>query len=183
LSEALTVVPRAAVAPGPEIPTQSAQVIQPRIIPNVLPAQNDLSVPQGAPQKALPLPQDSRISPLVFLFVLGGVGWISWRIASYIRRRRRYTEEVAHREAEVAHRRQNLIERFGERVALQIIAGLLWEEMTAEQLIESWGRPVEVDRQVTRAKIRETWKYNKTGKNRFKNRIKLENGVVVEWTE
>jgi uncharacterized membrane protein len=57
----------------------------------------------------------------------------------------------------------------------------VWQGMTNEQLIDALGNPVEVNQEVIRNKTKETWKYNQTGKNRFSNRIYLENEVVSGW--
>jgi len=45
------------------------------------------------------------------------------------------------------------------------------------------GRPVEIDHMVYKFKTKQTWKYNRTGKNRFKVRIFLEDGTVVGWKD
>jgi hypothetical protein len=53
--------------------------------------------------------------------------------------------------------------------------------MTDEQLIESWGIPDDKDTEIKRAMRKETWKYGQIGKNRFSDRIFLENGIVIGW--
>ena len=80
-----------------------------------------------------------------------------------------------------ARRRRMLIAKYGDADAERILAGHVWQGMTEEQLIDSWGRPVEIGSEVTRAKTKEIWKYSQTGKNRFKERVTLENGVVSGW--
>ncbi|MDO8941393.1 MAG: hypothetical protein Q7U98_19730 [Methylicorpusculum sp.] len=62
-----------------------------------------------------------------------------------------------------------------------IINKIIWQNQTSEQLIDSLGQPADVDRKVMKTKIREVWKYFKTGKRRYALRITLENGVVVGW--
>jgi len=66
-------------------------------------------------------------------------------------------------------------------VAEGILAGKVWQGMSNEQLLESWGNPADIDREVRRTKTKETWKYNQTGKNRFANRVFLENDIVIGW--
>lgn len=100
---------------------------------------------------------------LVVAFVLGG--FIVLKISSAVRRKKR------------------LVEKYGEEVAAMIIARKVWQGMTKEQLTESWGNPVDVGREIIRTKVKETWKYNQTGKNRFSDRIYLENGTVIGWKE
>lgn len=78
-------------------------------------------------------------------------------------------------------RRQRLIKRYGVEIADMIIAGKVWQGMTDEQLTESWGSPIDIGREVIRTKTKETWKYNQTGRNRFSNRIYLEDGIVIGW--
>jgi hypothetical protein len=53
--------------------------------------------------------------------------------------------------------------------------------MTVEQLVKSWGSPVDIDCEIVKTRKKETWKYGQTGKNRFANRIYLENGIVIGW--
>lgn len=57
----------------------------------------------------------------------------------------------------------------------------VWEGQTAEQLVDSLGRPVEVDEKVLKTKTKEIWKYNQTGKGRFALRVTLENNEVTGW--
>jgi uncharacterized protein YecT (DUF1311 family) len=78
-------------------------------------------------------------------------------------------------------RRRRLSSKYGEEIANMIMARQVWQGMTEEQLTESWGNPTDVGREVIRAKTRETWKYGQTGKNRFSNRVYLENGIVIGW--
>jgi uncharacterized protein len=80
-------------------------------------------------------------------------------------------------------RRQRLVAKYGEQVAEMIIARQFWKGMTEEQLVEALGNPVERDYEVLKTKTKETWKYGQTGKNRFNNRIHLENGVVTGWKQ
>jgi uncharacterized protein len=80
-------------------------------------------------------------------------------------------------------RRRRLVAKYGEKEAALIIAGKVWQGMREEQLTESWGPPVGKSREVIRAKIKETWKYGQTGRNRFTNRIYLEDGLVIGWLE
>lgn len=80
-------------------------------------------------------------------------------------------------------RRQRLVAKYGEQIADMIIARQVWQGMSEEQLAESWGAPVDRDYEVKKAKTKETWKYGQTGKNRFSNRVYLEDGIVVGWKQ
>ena len=80
-----------------------------------------------------------------------------------------------------ARRKRLLIAKYGEATAARILARHIWQGMTEEQLIDSWGRPVEVGSEVMRTKTKEIWKYGQTGKNRFRERVTVENGIVSGW--
>lgn len=80
-------------------------------------------------------------------------------------------------------RRQRLVANYGEEIAERILAKQVWQGMTNEQLIESWGSPADRDYEVKKTNTKETWKYGQTGKNRFSNRVYLENGIVVGWKQ
>ena len=80
-------------------------------------------------------------------------------------------------------RRRYLIKKYGRDFGLRILAGTVWQGMTNEQLADCRGNPADIGREVYKTTTKETWKYNQTGKGRFKDRIFLENGVVVGWKE
>jgi hypothetical protein len=80
-------------------------------------------------------------------------------------------------------RRKMLIEKYGEETGLRIFEKRIWQGMTKEQLLDSWGRPADLDCTVYKTKTKETWKYNQIGKNRFNNRVYVENGAVVGWKQ
>jgi hypothetical protein len=63
------------------------------------------------------------------------------------------------------------------------LAHSIWQGMTDEQLLESWGGPADKDYEIKKATTKETWKYGQTGRNRFSNRVFLENGVVIGWKQ
>lgn len=79
-------------------------------------------------------------------------------------------------------RRAALMKKYGDKALVdQLMRRMIWEGQTSEQLIDSIGRPVQVDRKVMKAKTRETWKYNQRSKTRFGLRVTLEDGFVVGW--
>lgn len=57
----------------------------------------------------------------------------------------------------------------------------IWQGMTDEQLVDSWGRPEAKDSKLYKTKTSEIFKYGKIGKNRFVERVTVENGIVVGW--
>lgn len=76
------------------------------------------------------------------------------------------------------------MEKYGdERVVENIMSKMIWQGMTEDQLIDSWGRPAAKDQKVFKTKITETYKYNRIGHNRFRSRVKVENGVVIGWEQ
>jgi len=79
-------------------------------------------------------------------------------------------------------RRRALINKYGDAALVsRLMRRMFWEGQTAGQLIDSLGKPREIDRKVLKSKTRETWKYNQNSKKRFGLRITLENDVVVGW--
>ncbi len=79
-------------------------------------------------------------------------------------------------------RKANLLERYGnEEIVGRILNKDIWQGETAEMLLDSLGKPDEVDQQVLKTKVKETWKYGKVGQGRYKLRIMLDNDVVIGW--
>jgi hypothetical protein len=68
-----------------------------------------------------------------------------------------------------------------EELVQKIYSGYFWEGQTAEQLRDSLGTPEAVDNKLLKTKIKEIWKYNRQGVNRFALRITVENEYVVGW--
>jgi len=81
-------------------------------------------------------------------------------------------------------RRERLMAKYGDaNVVDGIMNQKIWQGMSDEQLIDSWGSPVAKDHKIYKTKISETYKYNQTGRNRFGSRVKVENGIVVGWEQ
>lgn len=169
LSEAppASVDPTPAAPPSP-LPQPRTQNVPPAASPSVAQRGPDGTV---APKPNVTLEPSSGINPLlVGIFIVGGViGAIV--VFNNIRRR----EEERRRAAE----RQRLVDKYGDEIADRILAHTIWQGMTEEQLLESWGGPVDKDQEIKKATTKETWKYGQTGRNRFSNRVFLENGIVI----
>ena len=58
-----------------------------------------------------------------------------------------------------------------------------WVGQTKEQLINSLGESLDVNQKVLKTKVKEVWKYEQTGKNRYGLKITLDDGVVVGWNQ
>ena len=56
-----------------------------------------------------------------------------------------------------------------------------WQGQTEGQLLDSLGRPSVIEESVMKTRVKETWKYNKTGKDQYATSVILENGLVVGW--
>jgi hypothetical protein len=70
-----------------------------------------------------------------FVLILVGLAIAYW----FVRRARLKREEEARR-----LRREGLIAKYGSaQIADAIIAQKIWQRMTGEQLVDSWGRPAE----------------------------------------
>ena len=116
---------------------------------------------------------------VVAALCIGAFYWLARRSTL-----KREEEERRRKEEELRQRRENLIAKFGsEEIADAIIAQKIWQGMSSEQLLESWGWPADKDTKVFKQKTSETWKYNQIGKNRFSRRVFLENGAVVGWEQ
>lgn len=161
----------ASPSPLPQSPpkTQSAPPVVP---PPIEPKTAGASL---TPQPKPPPVSTSGTNPLLVLIFI--VGAIAGAIAVYNNIRRR--EEDKRRAAE----RQRLVAKYGAEITDRILARVVWQGMTEEQLLESRGDPADKDYEVRKSITKETWKYGQTGKNRFSNRIFLENGIVTGWKE
>jgi hypothetical protein len=71
-------------------------------------------------------------------------------------------------------RRTYLDNKYGTSMAEKMIAGKIWKGMTAEMVLDSWGKPQKINRTINADLIREEWIY----KNSW---IFLENNTLVEW--
>ena len=79
-------------------------------------------------------------------------------------------------------RREYLLRKYGDaEVVAKILNGYFWQGQTANQLLDSLGRPLDIDKKVFKTKRKEVWKYNSRGRNRYGLRITLENDIVVGW--
>ncbi|WP_174800088.1 hypothetical protein [Methylobacterium currus] len=129
--------------------------------------------PSAAEVGPRPDPQDGPGSgQLVVLSILGS-GVLGLGIVGLVLR-------GASRAVRNARRRKPLRVKYGSAdIANRILSGKMWTGMTAEMLRDSWGDPTHVRRQVHKTRTTEIWRYVQTGRQRFKNRITLENGVVI----
>ena len=72
--------------------------------------------------------------------------------------------------------------KYGDEKIVQLIfKGNFWVGQDSQQLVDSIGRPVDIDYKVLKTKKKEIWKYQPNGTNRYRLRITLDNDVVVGW--
>ena len=83
-----------------------------------------------------------------------------------------------------ARRKRVLTAKYGNALVVErIMAKKIWQGMTRDQLLESWGMPADMDRKVSKTKEKETLSYNRVGKNRYRDKVQLEDGVVIGWDQ
>ena len=91
---------------------------------------------------------------------------------------------MARRAYRTKKRRRYLFAKYNDDVIVdRIMSGTIWQGMSDEQLIDSWGSPAARDNKVYKTKTAQTFKYHQTGRNRFGSRVKVENGIVVGWEQ
>ena len=81
-------------------------------------------------------------------------------------------------------RKASLLKKYGdEDLVIKLIEGHIWQDQTAEQVIDSIGKPIDIDQKVLKTKKKEIWKYGHQGGNRYTLRVTLDNDLVVGWDQ
>jgi flagellar biosynthesis/type III secretory pathway M-ring protein FliF/YscJ len=81
-------------------------------------------------------------------------------------------------------RRKRLMAKYHDaQIVENIMRRLVWQGMTNDQLVDSLGRPADIDEKVYKRKTVHTYKYHQDGVRRFRTRVTVEDGQVVGWTE
>ena len=81
-------------------------------------------------------------------------------------------------------RREALMLKYhDEKIVNALMDKSFWQGQTAEQLMDSLGKPQDIDQKVLKIKKKEIWKYNHRGSNRYGLRITLDNDIVVGWDQ
>jgi len=82
------------------------------------------------------------------------------------------------------HKRVRLMMKYkDDELVESLMDESFWRGQTADELTDSLGEPLDVDQKVMKTKVREVWKYEQTGKNRYALKITLEDGIVVGWDQ
>ncbi len=100
----------------------------------------------------------------VLFFILLGALYLA--VGAYARKRRRQALMAKYQDAAIVDR---------------IMKRNVWQGMSTEQLLDLWGKPADCDQKVYKTKTKEVWKYGRTGKNRFSQRVFVEDCLVVGW--
>lgn len=74
-----------------------------------------------------------------------------------------------------------LVTRFGEDAARRIQRKEVWQGETAEMLLASFGKPLDVKEHVLKKSTKHTYCYQRIARNRYGLRVHLEDGTVVGW--
>lgn len=81
-------------------------------------------------------------------------------------------------------RRSYLMSKYqDEKIVKDLMGGCFWQGQTMEQLLDSLGKPHDIDQKILKTKKKEVWKYNHQGGNRYDLRITLDNDLVVGWDQ
>tara|TARA_R110002072_G_scaffold929_1_gene7440 strand:+ start:3024 stop:3344 length:321 start_codon:yes stop_codon:yes gene_type:complete len=79
-------------------------------------------------------------------------------------------------------KRERLMNKYDNEILVEkLMNGEFWQGQTKSELIDSLGKPENINEQVLKTKTKETYKYNKEGSNRYKLKIHLEDDIVVGW--
>ena len=71
-------------------------------------------------------------------------------------------------------RRDELMKKYNDAELVdKLMRRLVWQDQTADQLIDSVGKPIKVDKRVMASRTREVWKYDRRSTHRFGMRITL----------
>ncbi|WP_280570586.1 hypothetical protein [Chromohalobacter sp. 296-RDG] len=86
--------------------------------------------------------------------------------------------------AQTKKRREALMRKYGdENLVDALMNRTFWQGQTGEQLLDSLGKPHDIDQKLLKTKKKEVWKYNHQGFNRYGLRINLDNDQVVGWDQ
>lgn len=86
------------------------------------------------------------------------------------------------KKAKIARRRAYLISKYhDEEIVDKIMKSLIWQGMSEEQLLDSWGSPHNVDTKIYKTKTKKTYKYAPIGRRQYAQRVVVEDSEVVGW--
>jgi hypothetical protein len=82
-------------------------------------------------------------------------------------------------------RYSRLLQKYGgdEKLVDALISKTIWQGMTEAQLLDSWGKPAAIEEKVMKTKIKQVFKYRPTAANRYRDKVTLEDGLIVGWDQ
>lgn len=81
-------------------------------------------------------------------------------------------------------RKSALMKKYGDAALVgRLMRREIWEGQLEEWLVDSIGKPIQIDQKVLKSRTREVWKYNQRTRRIFGLRVILEDGVVVGWDQ
>src|SRR5690349_4998529 len=114
----------------------------------------------------------SQIVELLFAIVLLGAGGIGVII--------QHRNKIADQERKIRlenDRRNEMASKYaGDAHKDDVVNGVIRPGMSVRQLVDAWGPPAAIDERVLKTKVVHTYKYAQTGKNSFRQKVKIENG-------
>jgi len=112
---------------------------------------------------------------IIALLVVVGVIGIVFLVTGY--RKKKRLEALEKRQA-------TLMAKYHDpQIVDKIMRQVFWVGQSQEQLLDSLGPPADTDQKVMKTKVKEIWKYNQTGVNRFGLRITIEDKIVLGWDQ
>lgn len=115
---------------------------------------------------------EKPVGTSLVVLLVGGFGVVIWRLNKRERERQR-AEHWAY-----------LTGNYGEEAAQYILNGELWiGGCTIAMLKEILGEPDDIDSKILKTKSKYTYKYNRTGANRYGLRVFIEDDEVVGWED
>ena len=91
--------------------------------------------------------------------------------------------EAARRQRADEDRRATLSKRYAnDPFGADVLRGQIRPGMTVQHLVDAWGQPAAIEERVLKTKVVHTYKYAQTGARSFRQRVKVENGIIVGWT-
>lgn len=123
------------------------------------------------------------VSPYLILFVvlaaIGLIAFLLWANENELYQQQP-VDQYDNTERERALRRQQLMDKYSDTEIVELILNKkVWVGATSDHVLDAWGNPTAVDRKILRTKVKEVWKYNQQGRNRFSNRVILHDGIVI----
>ncbi|GAB7550429.1 hypothetical protein [Cupriavidus sp. SK-3] len=92
-----------------------------------------------------------------------------------------FVDSFAKEKFQKEQREEELLAKYGEEIAGEILKSHIWVDQTTEQLVDSRGKPYAIDQKFLKSKVREVWKYNPGPRGGCRLRVTIENGRVVSW--